>query len=40
MDSILTLIGLDPESKPHNALTGAKLEAEAIRRILFQINEY
>lgn len=35
MDSVLGLVWLKPEPKPHNALTGAKLEAEAISRILF-----
>lgn len=35
MDSVLALVGLAPEPKPHNALNGAKLEAEAIHRILF-----
>jgi hypothetical protein len=33
MDSVLALVGLQPEPKPHNALNGAKLEAEAMRRI-------
>ncbi len=40
MDSVLTLVGLEPEPKPHNALNGAKLEAEAIRRILALQNPY
>lgn len=35
MDSALALVGLAPEPKPHNALNGAKLEAEAISRIMF-----
>lgn len=34
MDSVLALVGLVPEPKPHNALNGARLEAEAINRIL------
>lgn len=40
MDSVLGLAGLEPEPKPHNALTGAKLEAEAIRRILALQSPY
>lgn len=34
LDSVLGLVGLAPEPKPHNALNGARLEAEAISRIL------
>ena len=34
LDGILKELGLEPEPKPHNALTGAKLEAEAFRRLL------
>ena len=30
LDQILEFCGLNPEPKPHNALTGAKLEAEAL----------
>lgn len=33
LDGILKAVGLDPEPKPHNALTGARLEAEAFRRL-------
>ncbi len=35
LDNILRFVGLAPEPKPHNALTGAKLEAEAYSRLLF-----
>ena len=28
-------VGLPPEPKPHHALTGAKVEAEALSRLLF-----
>ena len=35
LDNILTLVGLSEEPKPHHALTGAKMEAEAISRLLF-----
>jgi len=35
LDEILKFVGLNPEPKPHNALTGAKLEAEAYNRLLF-----
>jgi DNA polymerase III epsilon subunit-like protein len=34
LDGILVKLGLAPETKPHNALTGAKLEAEAFKRLL------
>jgi len=34
LDGILVKLGLAPETKPHNALTGAKLEAEAFRQLL------
>lgn len=34
LDGILQALGLEPEPKPHNALVGAKLEAEAFRRLL------
>lgn len=34
LDGILNELGLASEPKPHNALTGAKLEAEAFRRLL------
>lgn len=33
-DSILIYVGLPPEPKPHNALTGAKMEAEAFSRLI------
>jgi DNA polymerase-3 subunit epsilon len=35
LDAILALVGLDPEPKPHHALNGAKLEAEAFSRLLY-----
>lgn len=38
LDDILRFVGLLPEPKPHNALTGAKLEAEAYSRLLFRKN--
>lgn len=34
LDGILTAVGLSPEPKPHNALTGARLERDAFRRLL------
>jgi len=34
LDKILNYVGLPNEPAPHNALTGAKVEAEAISRIL------
>jgi DNA polymerase III epsilon subunit-like protein len=34
LDGILTSLGLEPEPKPHNALTGARKEAEALRLLL------
>lgn len=33
-DSIFTYVGLFPEPKPHNALTGAKMETEAFGRLI------
>ena len=33
LDDILERLGLEKEPKPHNALTGAKLEAECFRRL-------
>lgn len=36
LDSTLNYVGLPPESKPHHALTGAKLEAEAFSRIIYR----
>jgi len=36
--SILTTLGLPPEPKPHIALNGAKLEAEAFSRLMFEKN--
>jgi DNA polymerase-3 subunit epsilon len=38
LDSILAYVGLPKEPKPHNALMGAKLEAEAFSRILYGTN--
>lgn len=37
-DAIYELLGMEPEPRPHNALTGAKLEAEAFRRLIFGTN--
>lgn len=34
LDGILQAVGLAPEPKPHNALTGARLEREAFKRLL------
>jgi DNA polymerase III epsilon subunit-like protein len=34
LDSILLNVGLSPEPKPHNALTGAKLETQAFHILL------
>lgn len=34
-DNILNYVGLPDEPKPHNALTGAKMEAEAFSRLIF-----
>ena len=34
-DKILQYVGLPAEPKPHNALTGAKMEAEAFSRLIF-----
>lgn len=34
LDGILVKLGLQPEPKPHNALTGAKLEREAFKLLL------
>ena len=34
LDGILTKLGLAPEPKPHNALTGAKLERKAFIKLL------
>ncbi len=38
LDTILVYAGLPEETKPHNALTGAKMEAEAFSRLLFGKN--
>ena len=35
-DGILMYVGLPKEPKPHNALTGAKMEAEAFSRIIYK----
>lgn len=35
LDKTLVLIGLPPEPKPHNALRGAKMEAEAFSRLIY-----
>ena len=34
LDKILTYVGLPPEPRPHHALTGAKMEAEAFSRLI------
>jgi DNA polymerase III epsilon subunit-like protein len=34
LDGILIKLGMNPEQKPHNALTGATLETEAFKRLL------
>jgi len=42
-DKILNYIGLPDEPRPHNALTGAKMEAEAFSRLIFGkllLNEF
>jgi len=36
LDFTLQYVGLPPEPKPHHALTGAKLEAEAFSRLLYR----
>ncbi len=38
LDTILHYIGLPEEPKPHNALTGAKVEAESFSRLIFGKN--
>jgi DNA polymerase III epsilon subunit-like protein len=38
LDKTLTYVGLPGEPKPHNALTGAKYEAEAFSRLLHKKN--
>jgi len=38
LDKILNYVGLPSEPKPHNALTGAKVEAEAFSRIIYGRN--
>lgn len=38
LDKILTILGLPPEPKPHIALNGAKLEAEALSRMIHGKN--
>lgn len=38
LDAILKYVGLPPEPKPHNALNGAKYEAECFSRILYHKN--
>ncbi len=35
LDATLMYVGLAPEPRPHNALMGAKCEAEAISRLLY-----
>ncbi|MEI8339671.1 MAG: 3'-5' exoribonuclease [bacterium] len=37
-DTISKYVGLPAESRPHNALNGAKIEAEAMSRLLFNKN--
>ncbi len=36
LDKTLAFVGLPAEAKPHNALTGAKLEAEAFSRLTYK----
>lgn len=36
LDKTLNFVGLPAEPKPHNALTGVKLEAEAFSRIIYK----
>jgi DNA polymerase III epsilon subunit-like protein len=38
LDDILLYVGLPEEPKPHNGLTGAKVEAEALSRMLYGKN--
>ena len=38
LDGILTYVGIPEEPKPHNGLTGAKVEAEALSRMLYGKN--
>jgi DNA polymerase III epsilon subunit-like protein len=35
-DYVFNYVGLPAEPKPHNALTGAKMEAEALSRLIFK----
>lgn len=35
LDATLAYLGLSPEPKPHNALTGAMLEAEAFSQLIY-----
>lgn len=36
LDKILNYVGLPEEPKPHNALTGAKMEAETLSRLIYK----
>jgi len=38
LEAIAVYVGIPEEVRPHNALTGAKIEAEALSRILFGTN--
>lgn len=38
IDEVLMVAGLPPEPRPHNALTGAKVAAEALSRLIFNKN--
>jgi DNA polymerase III epsilon subunit-like protein len=38
LDGILRYVGIPEEPKPHNGLTGAKVEAEALSRMLYGKN--
>ncbi|MBI3671237.1 3'-5' exoribonuclease, partial [Candidatus Azambacteria bacterium] len=38
LDRVLNYVGLPQEPRPHNALVGAKMEAEAISRIFYGKN--
>jgi DNA polymerase III epsilon subunit-like protein len=35
-DAVYEMLGMEPEPRPHRAITGARMEAEALRRIIFE----
>jgi hypothetical protein len=37
-DRVMKYVGIPPEPKPHNALNGAKWEAEAFMRLFYDKN--